>query len=300
MAIRDKQTSAFMNSASEAAELISKCSENVKFIHVVSHLDADGLAAAGVLGKALWRLGANFRVRVQQWVDEKIIEDITSDKPGLTILADLGSGYLNVLKEHLSNHQIIILDHHQPIGDTSTNILQVNPHLHEIDGSKDISGAGVAYFVARALDKTNKDMAEVAIVGALGDLQDKYKQRALGGLNKKIVTDAVNAGRLRVEKDLMFFGRETRPIHKALAYTTSPFIPNISGEEDKSLAFLASLGIKPKHGDKWRALRDLSVEEKRQLCSALSDHLISKGYPSDVLNLVGSVYTLVREEPWTP
>ena len=300
MAIGEDAKKAFISDASKAAKLISKCVEEDGFIHVVSHLDADGLAAAGVIGKALSRLGANFRVRIQQWVDEKIVADITSDKPALTILTDLGSGYLNVLSKHLSNHRIVILDHHQPIGDSIAKIFQVNPHLHGIDGSKDISGAGVAYFVASALDDANRDLAAIAVVGALGDIQDKYEQRALGGLNEKIVADAVAVGCLKVEKDLMFFGRETRPIHKALAYTTSPFLPGISGEEDKSLAFLVSLGIKPKHGDKWRALRDLSKEEKQRLCSALSDHLISKGFPSKVLNLVGAVYTLVHEEPWTP
>ncbi len=300
MAIEENATKAFTNDACEAAELISKCAQKDGFIHVVSHLDADGLAAAGVIGKALWRLGANFRIRIQQWIDEKIVADITSDKPTLTIFTDLGSGYLDVLSENLPNNQIIILDHHQPIGNATASMLQVNPHLHGIDGSKDISGAGVAYFAAKALEDANGDLAKMAIVGAMGDLQDKYEQRSLGGLNQKIVADAVAAGCLKIEKDLMFFGRETRPIHKALAYTTSPFLPGISGEEDKSLAFLVSLGIKPKHGDKWRALRDLTEEEKRQLCSALSDHLISKGHASNVLNLIGSVYTLVHEEPWTP
>jgi len=300
MAIDANAVNAFESVASEAANIISSCVEKDGFVHVVSHLDADGLAAAGIIGKALWRLGAKFRVRIQQWVDEKIVAEITSDKPDLTILTDLGSGYLNVLSEHLSGYQIVILDHHQLIGDATDSMLQLNPHLHGIDGSKDISGAGVAYFAAKALSEKNKDLASIAIVGALGDLQDKYEQRALGGLNEKIVADAVAAGCLKVEKDLMFFGRETRPIHKALTYTTTPFLPGLSGEEDKSLAFLVSLGIKPKHGDKWRALRDLSDEEKRQLCSALSDHLISKGYPSDVLSLVGTVYTLINEESWTP
>ena len=72
----------------------------------------------------------------------------------------------------------------------------------------------------------------------------------------------MNAGHLNVETDLLFFGRETRPIHKALACTTTPFISGISGEEDKSLALLVSLGITPKKDDKWRALRDLSEDEK--------------------------------------
>lgn len=300
MAIEEDPIKAFTTKASEVAKLILECVENDGFIHVVSHLDADGLAAAGVIGKVLWRVGANFRVRIQQWVDEKIVADIISDDPMLTILTDLGSGYLNVLSEHLSNHQILIFDHHQPIGEATENIIQVNPHLHGIDGSRDVSGAGVAYFVGKALGDSNKDLAAMAIVGALGDLQDKYEQRALGGVNERIVADAVANGCLKVEKDLMLFGRETRPIHKALAYTTSPFIPGISGEEDKSLAFLVNLGIKPKYGDKWRALRDLSQEEKQQLRSALSDHLIAKGYPAGVLNLTGSVYTLIHEEPWTP
>ena len=300
MAIDESAINAFTSDASEAAKLISTCVSEDGFVHVVSHLDADGLAAAGVMGKALFRFGASFRVRIQQWVDEKIVSEVTSDKPALTILTDLGSGYLSVLNERLSDHRIIVLDHHEPVGEAAANVFQVNPHLRGIDGSKDVSGAGVAYSVARELNDGNRDLAAIAVVGALGDLQDKYAQRALGGLNEKVVADAVTAGCLRVEKDLMFFGRETRPIHKALAYTTSPFLPGISGEEDKGLAFLVSLGIKPKDGDKWRALRDLSEEEKRKLCSELSDHLISKGYPGDVLSLVGSVYTLVKEEPWTP
>lgn len=112
--------------------------------------------------------------------------------------------------------------------------------------------------------------------------------------------DATASGLLTVEKDLMFFGRETRPILKALASTTSPFIPGISGEEEKSLAFLKSLGIEPKNGDKWRALRDLTDDEKKRLCSKLAEHLVSMGLHYQVNSLVGHVYTLTREEPWTP
>lgn len=300
MAIGEDASKAFMSDTLQAAKILSRHVEEDALIHVISHLDADGLAAAGIIAKALFRLDARFRVRIQQWIDERIVSEVTSDKPDLAVLTDLGSGYLNVLNEHLSDFQILILDHHQPVGEAGENILQVNPHLRGIDGSKDISGAGVAYFTSIALDEANKDSAEIAVVGALGDLQDKYEQRALGGLNRRIVEDGVANQRLRVEKDLMFFGRETRPIHKALAYTTNPFLPGITGEEDKSFAFLAGLDIKSKDGEKWRALRDLADHEKQRLCSALSDHLVSKGYPGDVLSLVGSVYTLVHEEPWTP
>lgn len=290
----------FLNSAKKAAETIREIVKEDGFIHVFSHLDADGVAAAGIVGKTLFRLDSRFRIRITQWVDEKIVGELLSDKPQLIIFNDFGSGYMELLNQKLADFKIVVLDHHQIVGEESDHIVHVNPHLFKIDGAKDISGAGVAYFVAKNVDKVNVDLAPVAIVGALGDLQDKYDQRNLGGLNGKIVEDAADAKLLTVEKDLIFFGRETRPIHKTLASTTSPFIPGISGEEDKSLAFLASLDIKPRLGDRWRALRDLSDEEKKRLCSALADYLLSKGLHYEVTNLVGHVYVLNREEPWTP
>jgi single-stranded-DNA-specific exonuclease len=300
MALNEKQITSFVDTAVQAAKTILEAVKEDGSIHVFSHLDADGVAAAGIVGKALFRLDARFRIRITQWIDEKIVGEILSDKPKLVILTDFGSGYLDLLNEKVAGFKVVILDHHQIISRESTNFVHVNPHLQGIDGARDISGSGVAYFVAKAMDEINTDLAPVAVVGALGDLQDKYDQRKLGGVNEKIVEDATSAGLLTVEKDLIFFGRQTRPIHKALAATTNPFIPGISGEEDKSLAFLASLDIKPKHDEKWRALRDLSEEEKKRLCSALADYLLSKGLHYEVTNLIGHVYTLNDEEPWTP
>jgi single-stranded-DNA-specific exonuclease len=301
MAEEQKPIERFLASADQAAKAIVKTVEKDGFIHVFSHLDADGVAAAGIIGKALFRLDARFRIRVTQWVDEKIIDEIISDKPHLVVLTDFGSGYLNLLDEKVPNFKLVILDHHQITGETQNeNFVQVNPHLHGIDGATQVSGSGVAYFAAKAINAENVDLAPIALVGALGDLQDKNEQRKLSGLNEMIVEDAVKAKLVTVEKDLTFFGRETRPIHRALAAATSPFIPGLSGEEDKSFAFLTSLDIKPKKGEKWRALRDLSEDEKKRLCSALADYLISKGLHAEVANLVGNVYVLGEEEAWTP
>jgi len=301
MATEQTPVKSFLASAAQAAKAIIETVEKDGFIHVFSHLDADGVAAAAIIGKALFRLDARFRLRVTQWIDEKIIGEIVADKPQLVVLTDFGSGYLDLLDEKVPDFKVLILDHHQITGDVDNeNFVHVNPHLHGIDGATDVSGSGVAYFVAKAVNAENVDLAPIALVGALGDMQDKNEQRKLGGLNEIIVEDAVGANLVTVEKDLTFFGRETRPIHRALAAANSPFIPGLSGEEDKSLAFLASLDIKPKEEEKWRALRDLTEDEKKRLSSALADYLISKGLHAEVANLIGNVYVLVNEEAWTP
>ncbi len=301
MPVTPEATQAFLADAQKATQIIQEAIKNDGFIHIFSHLDADGIAAAGIIGKALHRRDARFRIRITQWVDEKIIGELSADKPELTVFTDFGSGYLDLLDSKLPDNKVVILDHHQPSGTTQNpNHIQVNPHLHSMDGATEVSGSGVAYFAAKALDKRNVDLSPVAIVGALGDMQDRVGNRKLTGLNALIVEDALNAKLLQVEKDLMFFGRETRPIHKALASTTNPFLPGISGQEDKALSLLSGLNIPLKTGEKWRALRDLTREERERLCTELANHLLNMKLHLEVNNLIGHIYILRNEEPWTP
>ena len=88
-ASNENQVTCFLNSAHEAAKTILDVVKEDGFIHVFSHLDADGVAAAGIIGKALFRLDARFRIRITQWIEQKIVGEILSDKPQLVIFTDL-------------------------------------------------------------------------------------------------------------------------------------------------------------------------------------------------------------------
>jgi single-stranded-DNA-specific exonuclease len=301
MATQQKSIESFLDAANEAAKVILETVTKDGFILVFSHLDADGVAAAGVMGKMLYRLNARFRIRVMQWVDDKIVGEVIADKPQLVILTDFGSGYLDLLNEKIPNVKVVILDHHQITSKVvNPHFVQVNPHLFGIDGATDVSGSGVAYFAARAVNSANVDLAAIALVGALGDMQDKYEQRSMRSLNEIIVNDAVAAGLLKVEKDLMFFGRETRPLYKMIVTTTNPFIPGLSGQETQTINFLEdTLKIPTRKGDKPRSLSDLTPEEKKRLCSGLADYLMSKELHLSVEDIIGYVYVLTKEEPNT-
>ena len=299
METHTRRVESFLREVETAAEVISEHINKGNQIRVVTHFDADGLSAGGLMAASLMRAEAVFSVRAERWIDEDVISEVLAARPPLTIFTDFGSGYLNLI-ERLQGLEVIILDHHQPSGEPPEGVLQVNPHLSGIDGATEISGAGVAYLTARAMSRENRDLAYLGVVGALADQQDKFDNRSLGGLNELIVKDAVESGTLKIETDILLFGRETRPIHKALASTLEPFIPGVSGEEDKSLALLINLGIKPKENDRWRALRDLSKDEKKKLFSELASILAADtDQKNAAMTLIGTVYTLCREEPWT-
>ena len=292
---------AFLQRADAISSIIKDHLQSSSSFMVISHHDADGLSSAGIMGSALARANAKFNLRIVEELREDIVAEISAGKPDIVIFTDIGSGYLELLSTNLEAKAALILDHHPPNPGKFEKISQLNPHEFKIDGATLVSAAGVCYLVARALSDRNKDLSALGIVGALGDMQDKNEKRSLMGLNELLVEDAISSGSARVESDLVVYGRETRPIHRALAYTTTPYLPNLSGREDNCLTLLTNTGIKLKEGDKFRTIADLSQDEKQKLVNAIISYIASQGFQSSVvLDMVGSVYTLVNEPPGSP
>ena len=287
--------------AGEAAKIIRKFASKKSPILLVTHFDADGLSAGSVILAAIKRLGAPVHLRVIENLSENVLEELEDVESDLAIFTDVGSGYLSIIGKVLRQREIVIADHHQALGEQPSNSYHFNTHLLGYDGSGEISGAGTAYLLARALDPLNKDLSPMALVGCLGDQQDKGPKRTLTGLNQEILRDAIELELVEVAQDLIVFGRQTRPVHRAIASTSSPFLPGLSGEEDKCLALLDAANIPTKVEDRWRTIVDLSMEEKRRLVDRIIQHMISfKTSGETALELIGSVYTLTREDAWTP
>ncbi len=259
---------------------------------VVSHIDADGLTSAAVMGKALEREGIPYEVRFAKQLDLATLNEIADTNPELVIFTDLGSGMLDAIGSLKLN--AVISDHHQPHGVYEYHL---NPHLFGINGANEISGSGVTFFMASALGD-NGDLAALAIVGAVGDLQH-VKHGQLIGMNRQVLDSGVSNGILRCEKDLLLFGKQTRPIFKLLQYSTDPYLPGITGSEDASIEFLKRIGIR-QHGEKWRRWIDMEANEKQQIVSALIQYCLSSGVQAcNAQRLIGEVYTLLREREGT-
>jgi RecJ-like exonuclease len=146
-----------------------------------------------------------------------------------------------------------------------------------------------------------RSLSPLAIIGALGDRQDAGEGRSLTGLNRKALEDAVEGGLMEVSKDFLFHGRETRPVHEAIAMTYTPFIPGLSVAKDSTLAALSGAGLSLKDRGRWRNLAELSTEEKQKLLEVLTAYIGSNGGGSAVVSeLIGEVYSLRLEDPLTP
>lgn len=291
----------FLSKAKDAAKFFKGIDKH-KTIRVVSHLDADGISAAAILIKLLNRTNRRYSISIVQQLNEEKIKSLKKERYGVFVFTDIGSGQIRYIAEHLKDRKVLVLDHHKPEEDflkweVNNNLFQYNPHLANIDGNDNISGSGVVYLFAREVAKKNKDMAHIAIVGAIGDMQEDYGFKPLNNL---ILEAAIETQKMKVINGVRIFGAQTRPLYKLLQYSTDPYIPGVTGSESGAIDFLQKMGIDPKNEDGgWTKLIELDDNEMKKLVAGII-MLRMNGSVEDAQKIVGPVYLMRDEKKASP
>ncbi|MBU1199672.1 MAG: DHH family phosphoesterase [Nanoarchaeota archaeon] len=262
-------------------------------VKLISNLDADGITAASIMIATLERLNLSYSITILHQLKDENAKELAEEYYENYIFCDLGSGQLNAINNYFKNKKVLILDHHEVQGTPAENISHINPHDFGFDGSTEISAAGVCFFFSRAVNQKNADLAHLAVIGAIGDVQEK---NGFNGLNKIIIDTAVEQGKIRIEKGLKLFGLQTRLLHKLLEYSSDLQIPGVTGSESSAVQFLKSLGIAPIENKRWKTYNDLSAQEKKKLAAAIVMKRQTAGIkkPDDIFT---NVYILEGEEP---
>ncbi|MCL9812290.1 single-stranded-DNA-specific exonuclease RecJ [Natranaeroarchaeum aerophilus] len=288
----------------ELAERAAECAQRLRDadgVVLASHIDADGLTSAAIAASALERAGIPFETVFSKQLDEGEIAGIANMDRDIVLFTDFGSGQLDIIAAHeqAGDFTPVIADHHQP-ADAET-AYHLNPLLFGINGASELSGAGASYVLARALepdDGDNRDLAALAIVGAVGDMQASGGE--LVGANRSIVEEGVAAGVLDEGTDLSLYGKQTRPLPKLIEYSTDVYIPGISNDERGAMGFLDDLDLNLKADGDWRRWVDLTDDERQIVASALVQRAVSRGVPADKIDgLVGTTYSLTAEPEGT-
>ena len=252
----------------QAAEAILE-NDSVK---IISHNDADGLTAAGIMCNSLHRKGILFQLTIVGQFDQSTLDMIEKTSSGSVILCDMGSGQAELASKL---KDAIIIDHHKPTG--KLDHVQFNPHLVGIDGSTQLCASCSTYLVACQIGD-NSDLAGLAIAGAVGDKQQ------MKGANKHILDEAVSNKIITLTKGLRL---GDGPLEEVFENSVDPYL-DITGDRDKIESFLDQLGIKGE-------LQDLSDEDMTRLSSALILKLVKQGSIHAVDSLIGENYRLNNE-----
>jgi single-stranded-DNA-specific exonuclease len=257
------------------AEKAAKALEQYSFVRVISHNDADGITAGGIMSSALFRSNIIFRTSIVSAFNQNVVDSIDSyGDDSAVVFCDMGSGQPELVNQ--VKDDVFIIDHHQVIGDHTAKV-HVNPHVVGIDGVTVLSASGTAYFVARAMGD-NVDLAGLALTGAVGD-----KQR-MEGPNLEILQQARNAGVISVKKGLRI---RDGPADEVLLTLAEPYL-DIAGDREATNRFLEEVAVSGN-------IQDMGTEDIRKLASAMALNIAGRADPSVIQSIVGDVLILNRE-----
>ena len=290
---------------SEAVERLLEASSRGEKVLIYGDYDVDGVTASTIMAEALELIGIS-EVEIMlpdRFVDgygmsSKVVERAVDGGFSLVVTVDCGSGNGAVISELAAKGvDVIVTDHHEmPSGVPEDAVAIVNPKRPDVDcGSlRELCGAGVAFYVARALvakgaipEGREKWLLDFAAIGTICD------SMLLTGDNRIICYFGLivleKGARVGLSELMRIAGTKTLNT-EAIGFQIGPRL-NAAGRMETAELSLRLLRTKSRTeaAELAKELNELNKERKRQQNEAVSG-VAEKG--------VGNEPVIVVSGPW--
>ena len=260
-----------INKIEIAIKKIDELSKN-KSLRIISHHDTDGITSAAIFSRAMQRWNKKFSLQIVKGLEEDFIKNLPEDE--VLIFLDLASNSLKYLKEKKT--EVFILDHHELTDTIPENVFMINPLL---ENKEPLSGAAICYLFAKTLSLENKDLANLAVIGMVGDSLEKNLTREY----EAILRDSETT----IKKGLLLYP-STRPIDRALEYSSGMYIPGVTGSYKGVIELLKEANLQ-RTDNKFKALYELTEEEMSRIITAIMLRMVGIKNSSD---MIGNLYLI--------
>ncbi len=267
----------YINDLKKAIGLIRQY-DKVTLAH---HNDADGLSSASIVIEALKREGIDVVNVPLERVHPLIIERLMEKYPGLIMFVDLGAGAApEIARINRGRNTIVIIDHHHTPGSRDPKVLNLSTELYGISGEKEISAAGAAYLFAKTMDSRNKDLAYIAVIGAIGDSHHRFGK--LESVNRDILFEAVEQEQVVIEERngrekyyLVKFGDKIDLDKYAKSLTVLGAVGYLMNGPDTGIEAILK-GPTEKYWGSLEKLNELKRERFEKILNMLKEHGLNK------------------------
>ena len=164
---------------------------------VFHHNDADGLSSGAVVSRALARAGYDIERGCLEKPYPPVLEKIFACQGDLLIFTDFAGRIAPLLSRlNQSRNLVLILDHHPARAAKDPRVHNLDPDLFGYRGDRDVSASTTCYRFAECLDPANRDLAYLAVTGAVGD--GFFRDGRLAGLNRLAAEAAMDQDHLEI------------------------------------------------------------------------------------------------------
>lgn len=170
-----------------------------KAVQIFHHNDADGLTSGAILIRAFERQGFELHRFCLEKPYPAVLKKVYQQEGCILIFADFAGRIAPMISDLNGGRNLtLILDHHVAQASTDPKVHNLDPDLYGLKGDRDISASTTCYLFAHTLDPTNRDMAHIAALGAVGDAF--FVNGRLVNQNREVAMEALQQGMMEIRE----------------------------------------------------------------------------------------------------
>jgi len=171
-----------------------------KAVQIFHHNDADGLTSGAILIRAFERQGFELHRFCLEKPYPAVLKKVYQQEGCILIFADFAGRIAPMISDLNGGRNLtLILDHHVAQASTDPKVHNLDPDLYGLKGDRDISASTTCYLFAQTLDPTNRDMAHIAALGAVGDAF--FVDGRLVNQNREAAMEALQQGMIEIREN---------------------------------------------------------------------------------------------------
>jgi len=303
----------------KAAKKIIKAVKNKEKIILYGDADLDGVSSIVILKETIQNLGGSVsavffpdREKDGYGISQKALNQLKDFAPALIISADLGIGNFEQVKlANSMGFEVIIIDHHQPLGELPDASIIVDPKQKgDRYPFKELAAAGIVFKLSQAVfgkkfsESLKNSFLELAALATLADLMPVTEDnKILVGQGLKTLSNTFRPGLKSFFEVLGSPNGAGNNLQKIVsALNTCEIANNInqtylllissSSEEVKKI----TQNLLDKSQQKQFRVKEITREVERRIKNKLNEPIIFEGDSFWPLILAGSVASILCQK----
>ena len=250
--------------------------QDYKKVKIIATISTDSVVASSFLIKTFQYLNYNFSCSFEKIINTK---DILEDSSELFVLINPGLSAENI--EQIKQKKIIIIESESK--NKIEGLIAISPQ--QFDQNLVVPASSLTYLLCKEFYSHVTDISYL--------LPLPFFETNLV-IPEQLLNEAIISKKLDIKKGITLLISQTLPIHKAVANTFSPYLPQISGSEDNAINFLIESEVPVRENSKFKKVEDLNEDQTKKLVtSILLKRLGSERNPDQLLD---NSFLLVSED----
>ena len=276
--------------------------EQKKDIFIFTNSTVDGIISGSIILKSIFNNLGNATIRCSSGNIENSIDEIIKEKHDFYIFTDFNSNIINNINKIFNgdNFLFINIDEITKSNNENTHENILNPWTYNIDGQKEITSSGLAYFLVKNFDRNSNSLSFLPVISAISKEQDRGENKSLTSFNNEILQTSLKLNLIEQKKRLDISEKETVPITNILENNINHYIKEITWNNETSLKIIKDSNLLIDTNENPKLFNELDEKEFTSIYESIVRFLQnnSKLNNNQIIKdlLFGYSYILINEE----